>query len=81
MVREQNRLGVLEVSSAGHSGAHVFLRLTAERLDVAKDLLLKSIGRIGHKHTDQRRNLIIATAAGADLATDIATSYLDQATL
>ena len=41
----------------------------------------KSIGRIGHKHTDQRRNLIIATAAGADLATDIAAGNLDQATL
>ena len=81
MVREQNRLGVLEVSSAGHCGAHVFLRLTTQRLDIAKDLLLKSIGRIGHKHTNQGRNLVIATAAGADLASDIAASYLDQATL
>ena len=73
MVREQNRLGVLEVSAAGHHRGRVRVGLRDECTDQRVQLAGDCAAVVAQVEPDQRGNLVVATAARAQFAAELRT--------
>ena len=81
VVREQHRLGVLQVGAARHDRGRV-------RSACAARASIRSISRsrdrdrvVAQQHPDEGGDLVVAAAAGAQLAAELAAGDLDQAAL
>ena len=81
MVRKQNWLSVLEVSSAGHSNTKVFFRLSAKCVNVREQLFTQRLRGVFHERSDQGCNLVIARATSSNLAGYFRSGNLDQTAL
>ena len=73
VVREQHRLRVLQVRAPGHDRVGVRLGLRHERVDDAQDVAGDRARVIEEVHPHQGRDLVVAAAAGAQLAAELGT--------
>ena len=71
VVREQHRLGVLQVRASGHDRVGVRLGLRHERVDEAQDVAGDRARVVEQVHPHERRDLVVAAAAGAQLAAEL----------
>ena len=81
VVREQHGLGVLEVSAARHDRRFVSLGLSGNRIDEVDDVRRDGPGMIEQIEPNERRDLIVAAAPGAELAADLCPRDLDETAL
>ncbi len=82
VVAEEHRLRVLQVRAPGHDGAEaraeVLLRLVGQRPYQVEDLPGDGARMVAEEHPEQRRDLVVAAAAGAELAADLGTDLGQQ---
>ena len=81
VVREQHRLRVLQVRAAGQDGGRMRVRLRRDRVDQRDELLGDGAGVVAQVQAHERGDLVVAAAAGAQLAAQLGAGALDQAAL
>lgn len=81
MVGEEHRLGVLEVRTAGHRHVRVRLREADQRVLEVGDQTADRTGVVAQTHPEERRDLVVAGTARAQLAAQVGTEALQQAPL
>jgi hypothetical protein len=79
VVREQYRLGVLQVRTARHHGGRVLVDLVQQRLDDVHDPGGDPPGAVAQPHPEQRGDLVVAGPAGTQLPAELGTRAFDQA--
>jgi hypothetical protein len=80
VVRELNWLGMLKVRAAWHCNAKVFLGASNQNLNKLRDLVSNDYGLVKKVGADQSCDLIVAAAAGANLATEFYSRDFDEST-
>jgi hypothetical protein len=81
VVREEHGLRVLEVRAARHDGGAVRVGLRGERVDQVHELLADD-GRVFLEvEPHERRDLVVAAAAGAELAPELGSDDADEGRL
>ena len=78
MMRQQHRLGGLQVCLAGHDRARVRGRLGGERFDDGEDTVGHPAHGVAQPHPEQCGHLIIARPSGPKPATDIRSDPVDE---
>ena len=78
MVRECHRLGMLQMRAAGHDGVLVGFGLRDDRVDDAQDVAGDRARVIEQIHAHECRDLVVAAAAGAELAAELGTDDRDE---
>ncbi len=85
VVREQHRLGVLEVGAAGHHGrrvrTEVVVRLRTQHLDQVEHLRRDHGGVVAEEDLEKRGDLVVAAAPGPQPSPDVRADLLHQETL
>ncbi len=80
-MREEHRLGVLEVRAAGHGRARVRGGLLDERVDDVEDESRDRARLVAQVHARERRDLVVARPARAQLAPEPGPGTLDEPAL
>ena len=78
VVGEQHRLRVLQVRASGHDRLGVRLGLRDEGVDEAQDVACDRARVVEQVHPHERRDLVVAAAAGAQLAAELGTDVCDE---
>ena len=78
VVREEDRLRVLQVGAAGHDGVRVRLGLSDDRVDQTQDVARDRARMIEQEHPHEGGDLVVAAAAGAELAADLRPDDADE---
>ena len=73
VVREQDRLRVLQVRAPGHDRVRVGFGLSDEGIDDAEDVARDRARVVEQVHPHQRGDLIVAAATGTQLAAELGT--------
>ena len=81
VVREQNRLGMLQMGAARHRVAEVGVRLRGDRVDERHQLVRDGRGMVEQVQPDQGGDLVVAAASGAELAAELRPGDPDQLAL
>lgn len=81
VVREQDRLGVLEVRTAGHRHVGVRLGEADHCVLELRDQAADDPGVVAQVHPEEGRDLVVAGAARAQLAAEVGAQPLQQAAL
>lgn len=79
MVREEHGLGVLEVRTAGHGDVRVGFGEADEGLLEFGDEAADDAGVVAQVHPEERRDLVVAGPAGAQLAAEVGAQALQEA--
>ena len=78
VVREQHRLRVLQVRATRHDRVGVRLGLRHDRVDDTQDVARDRARVIEQVHPHERRDLVVAAAAGAELAAELGSDDADE---
>ncbi len=78
VVPDRHRLGALEVRIGRHRSLRFLLRLVEHRARKAPDRLDRLVARIHDIETQRGGHLVVARAAGVDLAADLAERPLER---
>jgi hypothetical protein len=81
VVGEQHGLGVLEMGAAGHRDVRVRLGEADERALELGDQAADDPGVVAQVHPEERRHLVVARAAGPQLAAEVRAELLQQTAL
>ena len=77
-MREQHRLGVLQVRAARHDRGRVPLRLRSERVDEIDEQSGDAAPVLEQEQADERGDLVVAAAAGAQASAELRTDLEDE---
>jgi hypothetical protein len=78
MVRQQHRLGVLQVGPARHRDPEMLRRPDHEGVDDVEHQPGEVAGGIPQVHPQQRGDLVVAAAAGAQPPPDLSSGPFDE---
>ena len=78
VVGEQDRLGVLQVGAPGHDRLGVRLGLRDDRVDQPQHVAGDRAGVVEQVHPHEGRDLVVAAAAGAQLAAELRADFADE---
>ena len=77
-MREQHRLGVLEVSASGHDHVEVVARLGGQGVNEVEHLAGDDPDVVAQEHLEQGGDLVVAAPAGAQPSAHLRTDLLQQ---
>ena len=78
VVREQDRLRVLQVRAPGHDRVRVRLGLRDDRVDETQDVARDRARVVEQVHPHEGGDLVVAAAAGAELAAELGSDDADE---